>query len=86
MTHNIQTSFLKSTRLYGKRRYAGNYYTVIINTEEGQSHSYDVEADSFAEATEQAEEMANSLMEDITYIEVYDNTYFSTIDFDPYDR
>lgn len=78
MTHNIQSSLFKNSRIYSKRRFTGNFYTVVINTEDGEYYTYEVEADTFAEATEQAEEMANSLMTDITYIEVYANQYFPT--------
>ena len=71
MTASVQTSFFSRSRLYNKRYYSGNLYTVYVNTEDGESHEYEVEADSFAEATSQAEEMAYSLYIDITYIEVY---------------
>jgi hypothetical protein len=71
MTASVQTSFFSRTRLFNKRYYSGNLYTVYVNTEDGESHEYEVEADSFAEATRQAEEMAYSLYIDITYIEVY---------------
>ena len=71
MTASVQTSFFSLTRLFNKRYYSGNLYTVYVNTEDGESHEYEVEADSFAEATRQAEEMAYSLYIDITYIEVY---------------
>jgi hypothetical protein len=71
MTASVQTSFFSRSRLFNKRYYSGNLYTVYVNTEDGESHEYEVEADSFAEATRQAEEMAYSLYIDITYIEVY---------------
>jgi predicted Fe-Mo cluster-binding NifX family protein len=48
-----------------------NLYTVIVNTEDGESAEYEIEAGSFHEATKQAEEMANSVLGDITYVEVY---------------
>ena len=63
-------------RLYNKRYYPGNFYQVIVNTEEGESYEYEVEADTFAEATEIAEGFANDLMTDITYIEVYNQSQF----------
>ena len=50
--------------------YPGNY-NVVINCEDGEFYEYEVEADTFAEATEIAENMALDLMADITYIEVY---------------
>lgn len=71
MTASVQTSMFSRNRLFNKRYYSGNLYTVYVNTEDGESHEYEVEADSFAEATRQAEEMAYSLYVDITYIEVY---------------
>ena len=71
MTQSIQTSFFTRSRLESTHKYPGLLYTVIVNTEEGESFEYEIEADTFAEATQQAEEMANSLMTDITYIEVY---------------
>lgn len=71
MTHSVQTSFLGSCSLYEKRYYMGNYYQVVINTEDGENYEYEIEADSFADATRIAEEYAFDLMLDITYIEVY---------------
>lgn len=72
MTHSVQqSSFFTSGRIYNKRFYMGNFYQVVVNTEEGESYEYEVEADTFAEATEIAEGFANDLMADITYIEVY---------------
>ena len=71
MTASVQTSLFSHTRLYNKRYYSGNLYTVYVNTEDGESHEYEVEADNFTEATRQAEEYASSLFIDITFIEVY---------------
>ena len=71
MTATVQTSIFSHSRLYNKRYFSGNLYTVYVNTEDGESHEYEVEADTFAEATKQAEEMAYGLFTDITYIEVY---------------
>jgi len=71
MVHSVQTSFFSHSRLYNKRYYPGNYYQVVVNTEDGESYEYEVEADSFAEATKVAEGFANDLMTDITFIEVY---------------
>jgi hypothetical protein len=44
---------------------------VVVNCEDGEYYEYEVEADTFAEATKQAEDMALDLMADITFIEVY---------------
>lgn len=72
MTHPVQTSSLfNKSRLYSDRYYCGNLYQVVVNTEEGESYEYEVEADTFAEATKQAENFAMDLMVDITYIECY---------------
>lgn len=75
MTHTVQSSFFTRSRLYDKRFYPGNLYQVIINTEEGESYEYEIEADTFADATRIAEGFANDLMTDITYIEVYNQEY-----------
>ena len=72
MTHTVQTSSLFTNgRLYDKRYYPGNLYQVYINTEEGETYEYEVEADTFADATRQAEDFALDLMVDITFIECY---------------
>ena len=71
MTHSIQSSFFTSGKLSRCQEYPGLFFSVIVNTEDGEQYEYEIEADTFAEATHQAEEMANSLMADITYIEVY---------------
>ncbi len=71
MTASVQTSIFTHNRLYNKRCYPGNLYTVYVNTEDGESYEYEVEADTFSEACKQAEEMAYSIYTDITYIEVY---------------
>ena len=71
MTQNVQTSVFTHSRLYSKRCYPDNIYSVVVNCEDGEYYEYEVEADTFAEATKQAEDMANDLMADITFIEVY---------------
>jgi hypothetical protein len=71
MTATVQTSFFNHTCLQSRRFYSGNFYTVYINTEDGECYEYEVEADNFTEATRQAEDYAYSLCVDITYIEVY---------------
>jgi hypothetical protein len=76
MVHSVQASFFTRGRLYTKRNYPGNLYQVIVNTEEGEHYEYEVEADTFAKATEIAEGLANDLMTDITFIEVYNEEYF----------
>ena len=77
MTHSVQSPTLfNHGRIYNRRYFPANFYQVIINTEDGDFYEYEVEADNFAQATEQAEEMAASLCEDITYIEVYALEYY----------
>jgi hypothetical protein len=49
----------------------GNLYQVVVNTEDGESYEYEVEADNFAKATEIAESFAMDLMVDVTYVECY---------------
>ena len=71
MTQNVQTSVFTHSRLFSKRCYPGNIYSVVVNCEDGEYYEYEVEADTFAQATEIAEGMANDLMADITFIEVY---------------
>ena len=71
MTQNVQTSVFTRSRLYSKRYYPGNIYSVVINCEDGEYYEYEVEADTFAKATEQAEQMAMDLMADITFVAVY---------------
>ena len=71
MTQTIQPSVFTRSRLYGKRYFPGNIYNVVVNCEDGEYYEYEVEADTFAEATKQAEDMALDLMADITFIEVY---------------
>ena len=71
MTQTVQTLVFTHSRLNSKRFYPGNFYNVVVNCEDGEYYEYEVEADTFAKATEQAEQMAMDLMADITYIEVY---------------
>ena len=71
MTQSVQTSFFTHSRLYSQRYYPGNLYNVVINCGDGEYYEYEVEADTFAKATEIAEGMADDLMADITFIEVY---------------
>lgn len=73
MTHSVQKSELfNHVRLNNGKRYpSGSFFQVVVNTEEDGSYEYEVEADTFAEATKIAEEMAYSLSVDISYIEIY---------------
>lgn len=69
MTHNIQKQTLFS-KLNNGSRFPSKFFQVVVNTEE-ESHEFEVEADTYAEACKTAEEMAYSLSNDITYIEIY---------------
>ena len=71
MTQQVQTSVFTHSRLNSKRYYPSNFYSVVINCEDGEYYEYEVESDTFAEATKIAEDLALDLMADITYIEVY---------------
>lgn len=71
MSHNVQKSIISNTHLYSQRYFIGDLYQAVINTEDGESYEYEVEADTFHDATELAEQYAYSLGVDITYIEVY---------------
>ena len=50
---------------------ASNLYQVIINGEDGEYLEYEIEADSYAEASAKAEMLAADAMVDISYIEAY---------------
>ena len=76
MTASVQTSMFSRNLLYNKRFYSGNLYTVYINTEDGEVHEYEVEADTFADATKQAEDMAYSICADITLYEIMEQKLF----------
>ena len=76
MTHPVQTlPLFYSCKLRHKKQYMGELFLVVINTEEGESYEYEVEADDFAKATEIAQNFANDLMVDITYVECYKMEY-----------
>ena len=46
MTHSVQTSIFNRTRLFANHYYL-DLYQAVINTEDGESYEYEVEADSF---------------------------------------
>lgn len=69
MTQNIQSSFIKSSRI--NKFYSGNFYQVKVNTEDGEVYEFELEADTYSQAMAQAEFRAESLMVDVTYVEVY---------------
>lgn len=57
---------------YRQSRYAisSNLYKVVINGEDGEYMEHEVEANSYAEASSQAESLAWDMM-NVQYIEVY---------------
>ncbi len=73
MTHTSVHSEFVSMGYNRKRRvsFPHNIYQVVINGEEGESAEYEIEADSYAEATARAEDLAADNMINISYIEVY---------------
>ncbi len=73
MTHTSVLSEFVSTGFNRRRRvsFPHNIYQVVVNGEEGECAEYEVEADSYAEATSIAEELASDSMINISYIEVY---------------
>lgn len=71
MTTIIQTSAINSQFGYRKNRRASNIYNVVINAEDGNYQEIEIEASSEAEAHAKADNIAQSSMIDVTYIEVY---------------
>ena len=72
MTHTI----LQNEYVFGKRstkqvEYSYNLYRAVINGEDGECLDYEIEADSYAEASAKAEMLAADAMVDITFIEIY---------------
>ncbi len=65
---------LESKLGFGTRQHksftSSNLYKVVVNGEEGEYYEYEVEADSYAEASRQGEELAAGMV-DIQYLEVY---------------
>lgn len=76
MTHTAVHSEFVSMGFNRKRRvsFPHDIYQVVVNGEEGEEGEYaeyEVEADSYAEATAMAENLAADSMINISYIEVY---------------
>ena len=71
----VHTTF-NSEYHFGKRssrqvELSSNLYQVVINGEDGEYLEYEIEADSYAEASAKAEMLAADAMVDIIYIEAY---------------
>ena len=70
MVHTTLTAQLHSgirTRKFSNR----SLYNVVVNGENGEYYEWEVEAESYGEASSKGEEFARDLMVDIQYIEVY---------------
>ena len=65
---------LESKISFGSRKHSymtsSNLYRVVVNGEEGEYYEYEVEADSFSDASRQGESLAAGMV-DVQYIEVY---------------
>lgn len=65
---------LESKMSFGSRKHSYmasyNLYRVVVNGEEGEYYEYEVEADSFSEASRQGECLAAGML-NVQYIEVY---------------
>lgn len=71
----VHTTF-NSEYHFGKRssrqvELSSNLYQVVINGEDGEYIEYEIEADSYSEASAKAEALAADSFIDISYIEVY---------------
>lgn len=49
---------------------SNNLYRVVVNGEDGEYYEYEVEADSFSDASRQGESLAAGMV-DVQFIEVY---------------
>ena len=65
---------LESKMSFGSRKHSymasSNLYRVVVNSEEGEYYEYEVEADSFSDASRQGESLSAGMV-DVQYIEVY---------------
>ncbi len=71
MTTNIQTATVSSSIRFHKSRKPMGIYNIVVNGEDGNYEEFEVEACSDAEAHRKADEVAQSCMLDITFVEVY---------------
>jgi len=70
MVHVTLESKLSFGPSRSRHQVSSNLYKVIVNGEDGEYYEYDVEADSFSEASRKGESLARGIV-DIQYIEVY---------------
>ena len=68
--HHIATSSNESKRTRRSFLFSQNIYQVEVNGEDGECLTYEIMADSCAEATATAENLASDSMVNITYISV----------------
>ena len=70
MVHSTLKSVLHSG-IRSHRHINKDLYTVIVNGEEGEYYEYEIEAESYAQASEIAESLAADNLVNIQYIEAY---------------
>ena len=70
MVHTTLKSVLHSG-IRSHRRINKDLYMVIVNGEEGEYYEYEIEAESYAQASEIAESLAADNLVNIQYIEAY---------------
>ena len=70
MVHTTLTAQLHSG-IRTRKSIHNNLYNVVVNGENGEYYEWEVEAESYGEASSKGEEFARDLMVDIQYIEVY---------------
>ena len=70
MVHVTLESKLSFGPSRSRHQVSSNLYKVVVNGEDGEYYEYDVEANSFSEASCKGENLARGFV-DIQYIEVY---------------
>ena len=70
MVHTTLNTVL-SSGIRSRRHINKDLFQVIVNGEEGEYYEYEIEAESFSEASEIAENLVSDNMINIQYIEVY---------------
>lgn len=70
MVHTTLKSVLHSG-IRSHRRINKDLYMVIVNGEEGEYYEYEIEAESYTQASEIAESLAADNLVNIQYIEAY---------------
>ena len=70
MTATIETSDFNTWHTRSRRR-VRNIYSIVINGEDGNYQTFEVEASSESEAHRKADSLAQQCMVDVIYVEVY---------------